>query len=296
MNTEKKQEILDTLIHDELTPVDKFNQLLRIYQNHEKRNKNILQSLNRQGYSANSYNKLVYEIKKIFNISDVEAKTHVLPKETSNCPTCIPTTNVATTGENIHHMAAAFDYYLENKGSKEDTNNESSENTIKTDDTPKLRVEFPFLNQENTPDAFKILVADRITLFKQLVEMRGIIDDPTTSDEIRKELAPKIAQADEANDAIWKELNHYQETGEVLGNHPIFSTLSLERKIATMTAAEKVQRIATIKGQITTSKRNRTIAEKANDLDKVAELDGKIKNFELEIQIITKSLEKANNE
>lgn len=286
MNTEKKQEILDTLIHDELTPVDKFNQLLRIYQNHEKRNKNILQSLNRQGYSANSYNKLVYEIKKIFNISDVEAKTHVLPKETSNCPTCIPTTNVASTGEDS----------TENKALKVDTKNESSENAAKTDDTPKLRVEFPFLNQENTPDEFKILVADRITLFKQLVEMRGIIDDPTTSEEIRAELAPKIAQADEANDAIWKELNHYQETGEVLGNHPIFSTLSLERKIATMTAAEKIQRVETIKGQIRTAKMQKGKAEKANDLEKVAELDGKIKNYELEIRLITKSLEKANNE
>ncbi|MGV0845712.1 hypothetical protein ACTS9T_03840 [Empedobacter falsenii] len=281
MSTEKKQDILDTLIHPELSPVDKFNQLLREYQNHDKRNKNILQSLNRQGYSANSYNKLVYEIKKIFNISDVEAKTHVLPKETGNCPTCIPTTNVSRTDEvnnNITDLSSKKEE-IENK-----------------DDSTKLREEFTFLNKENTPDEFKILVADRITIFKKLAEMRGIVEDPNTPEDIRAELAPKIAQADEANDAIWKELNHYQETGEVLGNHPIFSTLSLERKIETMTASEKIQRVETIKGQIRTAKMHRGGAKSKGNLDKVAEFDGKIKNYELEIKLITKSLEKANNE
>lgn len=272
MSTEKKQDILDIIVHLELSPVDKFNQLLREYQNHDKRNKNILQSLNRQGYSANSYNKLVYEIKKIYNISDVEAKTHVLPKETENCPTCIPTTNVAQTSDLIN---------TENKS---------------TDEVPKLREEFPFLNQENTPDEFKILVADRITIFKKLAQMRGIIEDPNTPEDVRVELAPKIAAADEANDAIWKELNHYQETGEVLGEHEIFSRLSLERKIESMTAAEKIQRVATIKGQIRTAKMHRGSADKKGNTEKVAEFDGKIKNYELEIKLITKSLEKANNE
>lgn len=281
MSTEKKQDILDTLIHPELSPVDKFNQLLREYQNHEKRNKNILQSLNRQGYSANSYNKLVYEIKKIYNISDVEAKTHVLPKETENCPTCIPTTNVAQTGDEVVNT--------------EDLSAKKADIENKTD-TPKLREEFPFLNQENTPDEFKILVADRITIFKKLAEMRGIIEDPNTSEDVRAELAPKIADADEANDAIWKELNHYQETGEVLGEHEIFSRLSLERKIDSMTAAEKIQRVETIKGQIRTAKMHRGSADKKGNAGKVAEFDGKIKNYELEIKLITKSLEKANNE
>lgn len=281
MSTETKQEILDTLIHPELSTVDKFNQLLREYKNHDKRNKNILQSLNRQGYSANSYNKLVYEIKKIFNITDVEAKTHVLPKETENCPTCIPTTNVAQTGEDVNKTAD-----LSSK--KEEIENK--------DDSEKLRTEFNFLNQENTPNEFKILVADRITIFKKLAQMRGILEDPNTPEDVRAELAPKIADADEENDAIWKELNHYQETGEILGDHEIFSRLTLERKIDSMTAAEKIQRVATIKGQVRTAKMHRGGANSKGNLDKVAEFDGKIKNFELEIQLITKSLEKANNE
>ena len=281
MSTENKQEILDTLIHPELSPVDKYNQLLRIYQNHENRNKNILQSLNRQGYSANSYNKLVYEIKKIFNISDVEAKTHVLPKETENCPTCIPITNVAQTSDEVVNT--------------EDLSAKKADIENKTD-TPKLREEFTFLNQENTPDEFKILVADRITIFKKLAEMRGIIEDPNTPEDVRVDLAPKIAAADEANDAIWKELNHYQETGEVLGEHEIFSRLSLERKIESMTAAEKIQRVETIKGQIRTAKMHRGSADKKGNAEKVAEFNEKIKNYELEIKLITKSLEKANNE
>ena len=281
MSTEKKQDILDTLIHPELSQVDKFNQLLREYQNHNKRNKNLLQSLNRQGYSANSYNKLVYEIKKIYNITDVEAKTHVLPKETENCPTCIPTTNIAQTGDEVVNT--------------EDLSAKKADIENKTD-TPKLREEFTFLNQENTPDEFKILVADRITIFKKLAEMRGIIEDPNTSEDVRVELAPKIAAADEANDAIWKELNHYQETGEVLGDHEIFSRLSLERKIDSMTAAEKIQRVETIKGQIRTAKMHRGSADKKGNTEKVGEFDGKIKNYELEIKLITKSLEKANNE
>lgn len=298
MSTEKKQDILDIIVHPELSPVDKFNQLLREYQNHDKRNKNILQSLNRQGYSSNSYNKLVYEIKKIYNISDVEAKTHVLPKETENCPTCIPTTNVLNRESwgfcETPEEKCTMNYCDENgcQNRVRHLVNDSDEKT----DIPKLREEFPFLNQENTPDEFKILVADRITIFKKLAEMRGMIEDPNTSEEIRAELAPKIAAADEANDEIWKELNHYQETGEVLGEHEIFSRLSLERKIESMTAAEKIQRVETIKGQIRTAKMHRGSANKKGNTEKVDEFDGKIKNFELEIKLITKSLEKANNE
>ena len=63
-----------------------------------------------------------------------------------------------------------------------------------------------------------------------------------------------------------------------------------------MTAAEKIQRVETIKGQIRTAKMQKGKAEKANDLEKVAEFNEKIKNYELEIKLITKSLEKANNE
>ncbi|WP_322970326.1 hypothetical protein [Faecalibacter sp. LW9] len=270
MSTEKKQEILDVITHPELSNADKYNQLLREYQNHPKRNKNVLQNLNRTGFNTNSYNKLIYEVQKLYGISDVEIKTHVLPQENKGCTTCLPTSKVA-----------------ENENKDEDKN---------PADTPKLRVDFPFLNQENTPDEFKILVADRITLYKQATEMRGIIEDPNTQEEVRAELAPKIAEADEKNDAIWKELNHYQETGEILGEHPIFSTLSLSRKIDLMTAAEKIQRVESLKNQIRTAKGQRTKAEKANEVDKVAELDGKIKNLELEIQLVTKSLEKANNE
>lgn len=278
MSTEKKQEILDVIVHPELSNADKYNQLLREYQNHPKRNKNVLQNLNRTGFNSNSYNKLIYEVQKLYGISDVEIKTHVLPQENKGCTTCLPTSKVAET---------------ENKQATEETNKNEDH---KQADTPKLRGDFPFLNQENTPDEFKILVADRITYHKQATEMRGIIEDPNTPEEVRAELAPKIAEADEKNDAIWKELNHYQETGEILGEHPIFSTLALSRKIDLMTAAEKIQRVESLKNQIRTAKGLRTKAEKANEVDKVAELDGKIKNLELEIQLVTKSLEKANNE
>src|SRR5690606_27785006 len=109
--------------------------------------------------------------------------------------------------------------------SKKDELTEDVKNTEagEAQEKQKLREEFPFLNEKDTPDKFKILVADKFTALKAYEDAYAEIQRKKAAGEEDGlfELGKTATENWEQNQLIYDELNHYQEHKEILGNHPI---------------------------------------------------------------------------
>jgi len=279
-----KTEILNIIKHPTLDNPEKFNQLFDFYKKNPSKDRNFESNFNRLGFTEHQFSKLIYEVKKVYKISDLELVQHVFSEKVI----------IDFTDEQIDSLDSAKgkdDKILKsyNTEQKENANTETQNKEV------PIRQEFPFLNQEDCPEEFKILVNDKITAYHKMVAGRGALDDPNTPEEQRAEIAQSVADADMLNSLIYDELKHYQDTGEVLGNHEIFATHNLKKAIENMTAEQKAQRIETLKGQIRVAKSALTKAEKKKDTEKVTELKAKIEALEQERNLVIKSLEKANN-
>ncbi len=104
----------------------------------------------------------------------------------------------------------------------------------------RLRDDFPFLASPDCPDEFKILVHDMISAYANYVEGHKRLFEATTGEDLQ-EIAATVVENYIENREIWDELNHYKETGHILGKHPIFATTDRMLEIRNMTTAEQVK-------------------------------------------------------
>lgn len=280
-----KADILNIIKHPSLSNSDKFNLLFDFYKKNQSKDRNLESNFNKIGCTPHQFSKLIYEVKKVYKISDLETVQHIYTS---------PETITKSIDENIIDSSefVGKDENILKTYNPELNQTENLENT--NNDLP-IRVEFPFLNSEECPEEFKILINDKITAYNKIVAGRGALDDPNTPEEQRAEIAKSITDADILNSLIYDELKHYQETGKILGNHQIFSTHNLKKSIENMTAEQKVQRKESLKGQIRVAKGYKTKSENKGDFDKAESLKNKIEKLELEGNLIIKSLEKTNN-
>lgn len=78
-----KEEALEALCASYEKPSMRFNALLAIYGKCDNPNRNVLQHLNKVGYTTGSLNELEYELKRILNIRDVEIANLTNAKQTN---------------------------------------------------------------------------------------------------------------------------------------------------------------------------------------------------------------------
>lgn len=104
----------------------------------------------------------------------------------------------------------------------------------------KLRDQFPFLKRKDCPGVLKELVADMLTDYENYVSKHGQLaneEDPALVAELSKEVVEDYLD----NRAIWDELKHYNETGQLLGQHPIFEWVNRRDEIRKMSAPDLVK-------------------------------------------------------
>ena len=162
-------------------------------------------------------------------------------------------------------------------------------------DAKSIRVEFPFLNDKDCPDEFKILVADKITAWNDYltchetllkIESGELVTDDASKAEIAK---AAIASFDE-NQKIYDELNAYAETGKVLGKHAIFKRLQLTREVEEMTADELHKYKGSSAKYFSVNKSDLAKAEKAKDTDKIELITARVAEREQKLALVNKKL------
>lgn len=121
----------------------------------------------------------------------------------------------------------------------------------------RFRDRYPFLKYPDCPDILKVLVADMFTAYdayRESFERLQEMPDEATAESMAE--AEKTVTAYLNNRAIWAELDHYRDTGLILGNHPklrdtagqacedltVLSDLELVRKLDSARANQSKQR------------------------------------------------------
>jgi hypothetical protein len=130
-----------------------------------------------------------------------------------------------------------------------------------------LKKEFPKINYETLPDPLKVLVVDRIALFNKAKHAREQMFAADSDDE-RGKWSRIQSESMIANKLIWKELHHYNQTGNILGEHPNFARMKELEKFQSMTREQLFKKKKNFASFI--SKANKAIREANGDEDIIA--------------------------
>lgn len=303
-----------------------FNKLLTQAVAHPHFPPGVARFLNASGYSAANLETLKYDVKKTFGITDASVRAYVPAEANVKVVTLDADTDtddllqrlLNADIDSLHYhkelKPLAVDYaeangdelsdfkkdtllgYLKKQKEEaikaievEQTSNSNPYEEAETDakDGLKLRVEFPFLTEDDCPDKLKILVADKFTALEkyeaaheQIQELKAI-----GSGDLSKlfELGKKAVENWELNQLIYDELNHYQEHKEVLGNHPIFADEMLQKLVDAYSTQEAMKRQGNLRSYIS---RDTKKLENIKDADKKAKAEAKLKEWQDELDLI----------
>lgn len=133
--------------------------------------------------------------------------------------------------------------------------------------TIKLREQFPFLREAKCPDALKLLVNDLITAYENFKAAQPKLH-ALVSQEETKATVDIVLENYIKNKQAWAELEHYKETGNILGEHPLFERLAEKEKITALNGVGLAKEIKNLEINIGKNRKkgNTELVEKQEDL------------------------------
>lgn len=194
------------------------------------------------GYTPSKLENLTYEIKKSQGITDKEIALYVPGEEEEE----------VLQNENLTPAPTAEEIAAAEQAKKEADDLAAKNNNPILLEMPepafqglKLRDEYPFLNDENCPDVFKVLVSDKISAYKKYAALHAealeAADEKDAEDKLY-ELASEAVKAYQLNIDIKDELDYYRDTeGKVLGKHPKLKNMRIEQEIDEMSEADLIK-------------------------------------------------------
>ena len=236
-----------------LNKIDKYNQLVDFLA--KKKNALQLRMFN-QGYSDARMDVLVSEVKKAYEIKDLDLykfnaedyEKQLQEKEQED----VAKADVPKSERKENTLSEAETKFLEALKQNEDAT-----------ESLKLRIEYPFLREESTPQELKALVTDKINAWydfsdkhAELVESAGIDGEKLAT--LCKEAIDKF----QLNADIKKELDFYKEKGKVLGIVPQTKFLKIDQELDEMSEADLV------KHRLDAQKNKNKVKEPKNDNEK----------------------------
>ena len=193
------------------------------------------------GYSPNKLENLKYEIKKVYQISDKEIALYVPGDEDEDQQKADDTSTGGKNSGTLEPTAEDIAKQLaeQNPVLADLMNNPDAQEGL------KLRDEYPFLNDPKVPNEFKVLVADKITAYKNYAakhaETLEAADAGEAEDKLY-ELAKETLGNYEMNQEAKAELDFFRDSkGKILGKHPLLADLKLNQDVNEMTEADLVK-------------------------------------------------------
>ena len=236
-----KNKVMHCLKDSNLGKIEKYNKLVDFL----SQKKNFLQlRMFNQGYSDARMDVLVAEVKKAYEIKDLDL-----------------------------HKFNAEDYEKQLQEKEQETTDDLGAKTGKETETElseqetkflealkqnedataglKLREEYPFLREESTPQEMKALVTDKITAWYDFAEkhekLAKMVENSGNTISENGEPDPLAVLCKEAIDKfqlnadIKKELDFYKEKGKVLGIVPQLKFLKIDQELDEMSEADLVK-------------------------------------------------------
>lgn len=279
-----KQKVLAFFQAMPAEPYEQFNEAFALYRNSPAKNPSAERSYNASGYSPHMLESLLYDLQKAFDITDTERYTKLELRSEKE--------------EGSQKLEVRSDGEVENKKLEvSDRDIDVLQLTEFQKDFSPIREEFPFLNDKDCPNELKILVADKITVWKQYEAIQEQIVILNAKEELTaeekeslSELAKDAVAAFEENQAIYEELNAYNETGKVLGKHPIFRKLQMEREVEEMSTEELVKYKGSSAKYFTDNKKTLAKAVADKDEAKIKEINDRVAEREVKLALVNKKL------
>lgn len=156
--------------------------------------------------------------------------------------------------------------------------------------TIRFREEFPFLNEKDCPDEFKILVSDMFSaydLYRESHEMLVKAPDDVASEETYLWAKTAVENYLE-NREMWEELEYYRDNHEILGKAKIMQGLTEKKEISALSDLELVKQLNNVKSNISKGKND---LEKADNDEKKAKAQAKIEKWTNKKDVLEKEIE-----
>lgn len=268
---------------------EQFNKAFELYRQSDGKSLGAERVINATGYSDQALENLKYDLQKLHGIKDIELvqvpviKLAIIEDITNETETNKGKKGIVVKGK---------------KGIRPD-NSHAGEVVIETPiaEIPviPIREEFPFLNDADCPNELKILVADKLTAWNRYKECHAQLqkmEDGTVvaTNEEMAIVANEANNAYEENQKIYEELNAYKATGNILGAHPIFKKLALQREVDEMTPDQLIKFKNASSKYFSVNKKDLAEAKTAKDTAKIEAIKKRVKERGEKLVLVNKKL------
>ena len=250
---------------------EQFNKAFELYRKTSHKNLGVERRLNMAGFTEDGLQNLLYDLKQLHKISDVEVKNY--NKEVLD-------TTEETTTEAIE---------------KTSTNSNEEIKTVETietvDESKSIREEYPFLNDKDCPEELLIVVGKKIAAWKRYQELHAKIQNFDVEKDGEQALTELTAQATaefEDNQALDAELKHYAENKVVLAAHPSLVEFRIKKEVEAMSNDELHKFIQSSKTFF--SRVPKDLEKFKDDAVKIAEIKKKAADRELKLTLVKNKL------
>ncbi len=247
MSMELKKEVLDFLKSTSVSPYERFNKAFTYFKKHPSKNRNSESNYNRKGYSDQNLKNLEYDLKKLYEISDIEIHTSTLPVVGAALDAKVSKLGSnEKTPEDLASLGNDLDFLAELKGFGAkvfDAIDSESDTTITSEEYKGIREEFKFLDDASCPDVLFVLVGKRIRAYRMYQKLHAQLEavnngELQLSEEEKLQLTKEVAAAYAENRACYAELNYYEEKHDFLGKHPLFRESNLKKEVDLMSSED----------------------------------------------------------
>lgn len=260
---------------------EQFNKAYELYKQSPDKNLSVERNLNRIGYTDSGLENLLYDLQKMHGITDTEianpvAVNEIVVEAEEVSPGIIGSTFNSETGEG--DIKQAIDDLLK---------------ATEQEESKPLREEFPFLNAPDCPEVFYIVVGKKISTYKAWQDAQQQLaaieakEVEATPEEIA-ELAKTAEASFRENQELYDELNHYAQTGEILGKHPLFRESVAKREVEAMTL-EQLSKFRNSSAKFFTDQKKKQI-KYADNADKLAEINSNIEDRKYKLGLVNAKL------
>lgn len=148
----------------------------------------------------------------------------------------------------------------------------------------KLRKDFTFLSEADTPAELKVLMSNKINAYHAFKAAHAKLFDCTTKDEEYSTVRTLVENYIE-NFHIHQELHYYEKNRKILGKHPVFEEMKRLKAMRNTSTVELYKRKKNIEHNIWRLKKQIATGDKAHlDFDRKKRLE----SYQVELEEIMK--------
>jgi hypothetical protein len=258
---------------------EQFNQAYELYKKSPDKNLSVERNLNRIGFTDSGLQNLLYDLQKMHGITDTDIAN---PVEVIKIDSNTAAETIVIDAEEVTPGVLGSTF-----------NGNVDEENLKVDESKPLREEFPFLNDKDCPEVFYIVVGKKISTYKAWQEAQQKLaaieakEVEATPEEIA-ELAKTAEASFRENQELHDELNHYVQTGEILGKHPLFRESVAKREVDAMTL-EQLSKFRNSSAKFFSVQKKKLIEFKDN-AEKLEEINSNIEDRKFKLSLVNAKL------